>query len=197
MRKAIQKRTLETRARLLAAAETLVAEHGCEGLRVEEVVLRAGVAKGTFFAHFEDREALLEILIGAGMRRLLDAAAAGPRPESLDDLIVALRPYHAFMSADRYVFDLILRYSGAAAIARIGPIATCFETYARLIQGWVTDGPYRRDISPMLLAEGVQAFAVQAMSLKFCALHEAQDFEARLATYLRAWMLPGTDAARA
>ncbi|MDA0341119.1 MAG: TetR family transcriptional regulator, partial [Proteobacteria bacterium] len=45
MARAIQKRTLETRARLIAAAEEIIAESGFEALRVEEVVLRAGTAK--------------------------------------------------------------------------------------------------------------------------------------------------------
>ena len=190
MKKAVQKRTLETRARLLSVAKTLAEQGGYEALRVEEIVLGAGVAKGTFFAHFRDKEALLEILIGAEMHRLLDAASARKKPDSVAGIIAGLHDYHVFMSADRYTYDLILRYSGAAAVAETGPISECFERYVRLVHEWVQDGPFRRDISPMLLAEGVQAFAIQAMSLKFCALHEAQDFEDRLAVYLEAWMVP-------
>ena len=60
MRKPRQKRTLETRARLIAAAEAVVEQSGYEALRVEEVVLRAGVAKGTFFAHFGDKDELMD-----------------------------------------------------------------------------------------------------------------------------------------
>ncbi|MBL6598875.1 MAG: TetR family transcriptional regulator, partial [Alphaproteobacteria bacterium] len=48
MNRPVQKRTLETRARLIAAAEALIDDAGYEALRVEEVVLGAGVAKGTF-----------------------------------------------------------------------------------------------------------------------------------------------------
>ena len=191
MAKAVQQRTLKTRARLLEVAESLVKKGGYEALRVEEVVLGAGVAKGTFFAHFRDKDALMDILIGKELEACLDQAASGPMPDSIDAIIVALRPYHRCVSAERYVFDLVLRYSGAAGIEEIGPIARTFERYFRLIEGWMQHGGYRRDVSPALLAEGVQAFAIQSLSLKFCALHEATDFEDRLNDYLNAWLLPG------
>lgn len=190
MARSVQKRTLKTRARLIAVAQKRVESKGYEALRVEEVVLGAGVAKGTFFAHFRDKDALMEQLIGAELDACLDRAAAAPVPDSVDSLIAAMRPYHRFMTSERYVFDLILRYSGAAAIAEIGPIARTFDRYFTMVRDWVTGGPYRRDISPELLAEGVQAFAIQAMSLQFCALHRAQDFEERLKFYLDAWMCP-------
>ncbi|MEM6624872.1 MAG: helix-turn-helix domain-containing protein, partial [Pseudomonadota bacterium] len=78
MKRAVQKRTLETRARLIAAAEEIVARDGYEALRVEEVVLRAGVAKGTFFAHFRDKDVLMERLIGPKIDAELDRIAALP-----------------------------------------------------------------------------------------------------------------------
>lgn len=190
MEKPVQKRTLKTRARLVEVAQGLVESGGYEALRVEDVVLGAGVAKGTFFAHFKDKDALMERLIGAELAGCLDRAARAQTPESVDDLIALLRPYHLFMTSERYVFDLILRYSGAAAIAEIGPIAQCFERYYALVLNWIGAGHYRQDVSAELLAEGVQAFSVQAMSLQFCALHQAEDFEGKLKQYLKAWMLP-------
>ena len=192
MAKAIQQRTLKTRARLLEVAEELVKTSGYEGLRVEEVVLGAGVAKGTFFAHFRDKDALMERMIGAELQALMERIAEGPVPGTIDDLVLALDPIHRFMTSERYVFDVILRYSGAAGVAEIGPIAQCFEQYFRLVEGWLADGPFRSDISAELLAEGVQAFAVQAMSLQFCALHASTDFAQRLGVYLNAWLCPGT-----
>ena len=62
MRK-VQARTLATRDRLLAAGREIVAAQGLAGLRTDEVVLRAGTAKGTFFAHFADRDHFLAALL--------------------------------------------------------------------------------------------------------------------------------------
>ena len=44
------------------------------------------------------------------------------------------------------------------------------------------------DVPPELLAEGIQAFFLQALSLQFCALHSSTSAQDRLVTYLRAWL---------
>ena len=83
---AVQKRTLQTRSRLLSVAQERVKTSGYEALRVEEVVVGASVAKGTFFAHFRDKDALMEILIGAELDACLDQAAAIPPPITIPDI---------------------------------------------------------------------------------------------------------------
>ncbi|WP_171233119.1 TetR/AcrR family transcriptional regulator [Ruegeria sp. HKCCA4812] len=190
MQKTIQKRTIKTRAKLLAAAEEVIRNGGYEALRVEEVVKAAGVAKGTFFAHFHDKDALMEILIADKLNACLDQAEAGTPPKTVAEIIAALEPVHSFMTSERYVFDLLIRYSGATAVAEIGPVAYCFERYFRVVMLWLEDAEVRKDVPPELLAEGVQAFAIQAMSLRFCALHSATTFTDRLETYLDAWLTP-------
>lgn len=54
-----QKRRLETRARLLEVADAQIANVGYSGLRVEDVVAEAGVAKGTLFPISGTRTACL------------------------------------------------------------------------------------------------------------------------------------------
>ncbi len=52
----------DTRARLLAAGVELFEEHGLSAVSVDDIVKRAGVAKGSFYTHFSDRaEFLLSI----------------------------------------------------------------------------------------------------------------------------------------
>ncbi|MEL7465331.1 MAG: TetR/AcrR family transcriptional regulator [Pseudomonadota bacterium] len=188
MARSPQKRTLETRAALIAAAREIIAGSGYEAMRVEEVVARAGVAKGTFFAHFRDKDGLMDILIGAEIDALLDRIEAAPAPQSVEEVVAALDPLLRFLTAERYVFDLMIRYSGAAARDDIGPIAMTFERQIRVIARWLADGPFRRDVSGELLAEGVQAFSIQAVSLQFCALHSERALQDRLVEYLAAWL---------
>jgi AcrR family transcriptional regulator len=47
-----------TRSQLVAAASSLFARHAVESVTVDDVVKEAGVAKGTFYVHFDDLEAL-------------------------------------------------------------------------------------------------------------------------------------------
>jgi AcrR family transcriptional regulator len=52
-------RAKETRARLFRAAAELFAKHGYREATVDEIVRRAGVAKGTFFLHFSTKDAVI------------------------------------------------------------------------------------------------------------------------------------------
>ncbi len=190
MAKAIQKRTLETRARLVSAAKEIIRENGFKAMRVEEVVLRAGTAKGTFFAHFQDKDALMDLIIGEQINEFLDQLHTQPAPQTTAQMADMLMPLCRFMTCERYVFDVILRYSGAAAQEEVGPIATSFGRQIEIFTEWLYRHPFRRDISPDLQAEGIHSFMIQAMALKFCALHNATSITDRLVPYLDAWLCP-------
>jgi TetR/AcrR family transcriptional repressor of nem operon len=51
-----------TRDALLNAGVALAEEHGLAGLSVNMVVAQAGVAKGTFYVHFENRAAFVDAM---------------------------------------------------------------------------------------------------------------------------------------
>lgn len=52
----------ERRAEILAAAFALFSERGFAATRIEDVAVRAGIAKGTVYLHFPDKEALFTSL---------------------------------------------------------------------------------------------------------------------------------------
>src|SRR5262245_13786089 len=51
------------RGAILAAALTVFASHGFAAARLDDVAARAGVAKGTLYLYFRDKEALFEALV--------------------------------------------------------------------------------------------------------------------------------------
>lgn len=183
-----QQRTLETRARLIGASRQLVAETGYERLRVEDVTARAGTAKGTFFAHFADKETLMDQLIGQEIDLYLDRIEIVGPPQTIDQLVELLLPRLKFMTSERYVFDVIIRRSGAAAIEEIGPIAMTFDRHLGIITRWLDGDAFRSDVPPSILAEGIQAFETQVMAMHFCALHNGLSLKERLLPYLHAWL---------
>lgn len=65
-----------TRERLLDAGVAVAEEHGLAGLSVNRVVATAGVAKGTFYVHFEDRDDFVDALHQRFHERVQDAVAA-------------------------------------------------------------------------------------------------------------------------
>jgi AcrR family transcriptional regulator len=72
-----------TRETLLAAGVTVAQREGLAGLSVNRVVAEAGVAKGTFYVHFADREAFVDALHERFHERVVaavDEATAGTPP---------------------------------------------------------------------------------------------------------------------
>src|SRR5258708_34777099 len=57
------RRKRETRARLLDAALRLMAEKGMEGVAINEITEAADVGFGSFYNHFESKEAIYATLV--------------------------------------------------------------------------------------------------------------------------------------
>jgi AcrR family transcriptional regulator len=53
-----QEKRARTRAQLISAARSLFAKRAIEAVTVDDVVTEAGLAKGTFYVHFDDLQAL-------------------------------------------------------------------------------------------------------------------------------------------
>lgn len=186
-----QPRSLKTRAKLITAAQAIVGQSGLAALRVEDVVARAGVAKGTFFAHFTDKDGLLVFLVGDLLNTALDQMEASAPPTTIDGMLAALDPLLATLTSDRIVFDIAMRYSGGMGPAGDTGIARNTERQVVLCAHWIANaaahGEMRADQPPELLAEGVQAFVAQAVALDFCMGSNADPTD-RLAPFLRAWL---------
>ena len=98
------RRRADTRQRLFEAAVELIAEQGFSATTVDDIALRAKVAKGTVYYNFASKTALFEELLRHGIGLLTDefrAAVAGlPPREAVDALVRAqleyIRRYRAF-----------------------------------------------------------------------------------------------------
>ncbi|MFI6072937.1 TetR/AcrR family transcriptional regulator [Actinoplanes sp. NPDC051343] len=77
------RRREDTRQKLYEAAVELIAEQGFSATTVEDIALRAGVAKGTVYYNFKSKTDLFEELLRHGIGLLTDAfreAVAGRPP---------------------------------------------------------------------------------------------------------------------
>lgn len=104
-------RAARTRAALLAAGFDLLAERPIDAIAIDDIVARAGVAKGSFFNHFTDKPGFASA-IGAEVRRTLegmvDRANAGvtdPVARLAGGMMVAVR----FAFAERKQAIVMLR----------------------------------------------------------------------------------------
>jgi AcrR family transcriptional regulator len=68
------------RRRILLAAERLFAEHGIEGVSMDDVARHAGVGKGTLYRRFGDRAGLARALLSEREMQLQEALIRGDPP---------------------------------------------------------------------------------------------------------------------
>ena len=79
-----QEKRARTRAQLIAAASALFAKRSWTSVTIDDLVREAGVAKGTFYVHFEDMHALTVAVVGElihSFDELIQLSA--PRPPTL------------------------------------------------------------------------------------------------------------------
>jgi len=85
------------RQAILDAALVVFAEHGFEAARLDEVAARAGVAKGTLYLYFKDKQALFESLVRSAVDPIVERVAALssvpdlPLPQVLQVLFAVFR----------------------------------------------------------------------------------------------------------
>lgn len=81
-----QERSRETRRKLLEAAQELWTRDGFDETTVDDICKEAGVAKGTFYFHFPQKEDALVGLADSAINELADELlAAAQREESIEE----------------------------------------------------------------------------------------------------------------
>jgi AcrR family transcriptional regulator len=90
-----RERSERTVAAILEAGRALMTASGYVGVTVDDVVARAGVAKGAFYHHFSSKQALLDAVVDQVQAEIADQLRADRRPEPLsgEDLAAALESY--------------------------------------------------------------------------------------------------------
>lgn len=72
-----EERSEVTRGKLLDAARRLFRTRGYPRTSIEEIASRAGLTKGAFYHHFEDKRAIFLAVFEETERRLMETATAG------------------------------------------------------------------------------------------------------------------------
>jgi len=67
-----QRRRQETRHQIMVAGRRLFVDRGVENVSIDAITSTAGVAKGSFYNHFDSRDALFDALVGETIERLLE-----------------------------------------------------------------------------------------------------------------------------
>ncbi len=119
-----------TRETLLDAGVTVAAAHGLAGLSVNRVVAEAGVAKGTFYVHFDDRAAFVDALhrrFHARVTEAVTSATAGMSPGA-ERILAGAEAYLDVCLADPAVKALALEARSDPEL--IAPMADRHDRFA-------------------------------------------------------------------
>jgi len=140
----------DKRERILDAAERIFAQHGFFAARVSEIAREAGVADGTIYLYFKNKDDLLITLFESRMERvnqiLAQAIASHDRP--LDRLLAFVRTYLDLVRdqpAAAEVLTVELRQSSKFMKEQPNPK---FAELLRLLAGIVADGQAAGELDP-------------------------------------------------
>ena len=106
------------RAAIVAAAREVFAEIGYGAASIRDVIRRTGLATGTFYNYFPDKESLLrEILDHAADEARVRVRAARQGATSLEDFVArGYRAYYEFLAEDPERFELLRRNAGTIRV---------------------------------------------------------------------------------
>ncbi|MBU0984701.1 MAG: TetR/AcrR family transcriptional regulator [candidate division Zixibacteria bacterium] len=129
-----------TRAKLLKAGRTVVAEKGLDRATVDDITVRADVGRGTFYYHFND----MGELIGDLMKEVLSELAGQIQDRcqvqpDLVSLLDAMIGAHIEFFSKRWE-DFVLFYQGRADLTLVDGydgIETPFVDYLKVIEGLI------------------------------------------------------------
>ena len=150
----MSKRSEVTRDKLFTAAVELIGERGYHGTTVDDIVERAGVAKGTVYYHFAGKRELFQALLEDGLQRLSTSfreeveANDDPR-EALRCIVHAeLRFIHDYQAFSKLLMSELWRadrvWREALVLLRSNYVS-CVDT---VIARGIEQGLFRADLDP-------------------------------------------------
>jgi TetR/AcrR family transcriptional regulator len=195
-RRAVASRGEDTRRAILRAAETVFAERGYAGSRLEDVAVAVGIRRASLVHHFADKQRLYVALLDDLFDGLLDgyrAALAGPGPLT-ERFLACLDVWVERVESRPGLLRISLWEMARASPAEAVPLASRVQPIVRLLTDAVREGQslglFHRDIDPVevvMSVAGTTAFLGLRGNLLGESIAGAQP-PGRLRLELRNWM---------
>jgi AcrR family transcriptional regulator len=106
-----EKKKLETRERIRAAASELFTRHGYGAATMREIAQRAHVGLGTLFNYAEDKRDLVFLIFNEELNAVTDVALAAPRPGQalLEQLLAVFRVHFRWLAEKPELARILLQ----------------------------------------------------------------------------------------
>jgi AcrR family transcriptional regulator len=176
-------RTLHRNA-ILEAAETVFADRGFHGARIQDIAARAGIAAGTVYNHFAHKDDVLSALLEDRTGELLEQLEARPDdpPEFRARLVARVGRMLSYVQQHRPFFAIAyeqgLFAGGPAPGARVGPRRPGHvERFRALFLALVEEGIRHGDLQPFdaevlarFLGGTMRAFVLSSLAPEYDAI---------------------------
>ncbi|WP_019876118.1 TetR/AcrR family transcriptional regulator [Sporichthya polymorpha] len=110
------RRRERTRGKLTDATRELIAEKGVAGLRIQEITERADVALGSFYNHFDSKEAVVEAVIADSLQNIAETLAADPVQDAAELVSIAIRRFVGLAYSDPEFASVVVHLNHADAL---------------------------------------------------------------------------------
>ncbi|PSL43532.1 TetR family transcriptional regulator [Salsuginibacillus halophilus] len=138
------------KTQIISAAKQLLAEHGIENIKVNDIVKQAGVAQGTFYLYFRSKSALIpEIaaeLIGELLQIQREKLSQVVRTSDKIDIIIDT----SFEVSRSYRGLLSLCYSGLAINDELSEWERIYEPYKTFIEEILEAGKAEGEVTQQI-----------------------------------------------
>jgi AcrR family transcriptional regulator len=142
----------DTRQALIAAATRLFAHKGIYTTNLEEITVAADLGKGTFYKHFESRDAIIAAVLHEGFTRLMEPLRnEDVRSEDLPTAVRnIIRTHTAFFSEQPEYLLLFHQARGWLKLAaqEKNPVRDEFRAYVRTLAELVATTSRGRGMAP-------------------------------------------------
>lgn len=180
-----QERAERTRAHIIQTAASAFAEHGFDGISLNDLVTASGLSKGAFYFHFSSKEEIALAAFRAKQREMLRLLAAERAPtKAADRLVLGLRKRAQLVREDPS-FGCITRL-GSRFNERSSPgseyasfLDAARRTIAELLADGQRRGEFRNDLDPEAAARTIFAAVVGVDTLSHLS-SRGKDFEDRI-----------------
>ena len=106
-----ERKKLETRERIRAAAADLFTRHGYGAATMRQIAQRAHVGLGTLFNYAEDKRDLVFLIFNEELNAVTDVALAAPRPRQalLEQLMAVFREHYRWLATKPALARILLQ----------------------------------------------------------------------------------------
>ena len=189
-----ERKKLETRERIRAAAAELFTRHGYGAATLRQIAARAHVGLGTLFNYAEDKRDLVFLIFNEELNAITDVALAAPRPGQplAAQLLAVFAVHYRWLAANPALARILLQEltfysSGKQAATFHGIRKRLIDGVEALVRAARERGEVRTKEKPALLARHV--FFTYSASLRWWIAAPHPDPEAGIRDLKRLLLL--------